>query len=57
MPTSCMTPSRHIRMNDILEEYHDIVDTIGIEAFVQLTLLCGGQTLYIPKRESLERGT
>ena len=56
MPTFCMTPTRPIRVTDIPEEYRDIVDTIGLEAFTQLTLLCGGQTLYIPKRESLERG-
>lgn len=30
-------------------------EAIGLEAFTQLTLLCGGQSLYIPKRESLER--
>ena len=56
MSISCMTPTRLIRETDIPEEYRDIVDTIGMEAFIQLTLLCGGQTLYIPKRESLERG-
>lgn len=55
MTNTCMTPARRIRMADIPEEYRDIVETIGMEAFVQLTLLCGGQTLYIPKRESLER--
>lgn len=49
-------PARHIRTDDIPEEYRDIVDAIGMEAFVHLTLLCGGQTLYVPKRESLERG-
>ena len=48
--------ARHIRTDDIPEEYRDIVDAIGMEAFVHLTLLCGGQTLYVPKRESLERG-
>ena len=53
MPTTYMTPARRIRKDDIPEEYRDIVETIGMEAFVQLTLLCGGQTLYIPKRESL----
>ena len=55
MPTTYMTPARRIRKDDIPEECRDIVETIGMEAFVQLTLLCGGQTLYIPKRESLER--
>lgn len=42
-------------MSDIPEEYRDIAEAIGMEAFTQLTLLCGGQSLYIPKRESLER--
>ena len=41
---------------EIPEEYRDIAEAIGLEAFTQLTLLCGGQSLYIPKRESLERG-
>lgn len=56
MSTTCIPPARHIRTDDIPKEYRDIVDTIGMEAFVHLTLLCGGQTLYVPKRESLERG-
>ena len=55
MSTTCIPPARHIRTDDIPEEYRDIVDAIGMEAFVHLTLLCGGQSLYIPKRESLER--
>ena len=55
MSNPYMTTTRPIPMSDIPEEYRDIVETIGMEAFVQLTLLCGGQTLYIPKRESLER--
>ena len=54
MSTTCTTP-RPIRMTDIPEEYRDIAEAIGMEAFTQLTLLCGGQNLYIPKRESLER--
>lgn len=57
MSTTCIPPARHIRTDDIPEEYRDIVDAIGMEAFVHLTLLCGGQTLYVPKRESLERGS
>ena len=55
MSNPYMTTTRPIPMSDIPEEYRDIVDTIGMEAFTQLTLLCGGQSLYIPKRESLER--
>ena len=55
MSTTCVPPAHHIRTDDIPEEYRDIVDAIGMEAFVHLTLLCGGQTLYVPKRESLDR--
>lgn len=50
-----VNPDLAITPDDVPEEYRDIVDTIGLEAFMQLTLLCGGQNLYIPKRESLER--
>jgi len=45
-----------VRTEDIPAEYLDIVETIGMEAFLELVGLCGGQNLYIPKRESLERG-
>ena len=55
MSTPYMTTTRTIPMGDIPEEYRDIAEAIGMEAFTQLTLLCGGQSLYIPKRESLER--
>ena len=55
MTTTCIPPARHIRTDDIPDEYRDIVDAIGMESFIHLALLCGGQTLYIPKRESLER--
>lgn len=46
---------RAVRAADVPEEYQDIVETIGLDAFLQLTMLCGGQNLYIPKRESIER--
>lgn len=55
MSTPYMTTTRTIPLSDIPEEYRDIAEAIGMEAFTQLTLLCGGQSLYIPKRESLER--
>ena len=51
-----LNTARPVPMSDIPEEYRDIAEAIGMEAFIQLTLLCGGQSLYIPKRESLERG-
>ena len=56
MELSDRTPVRCIPLADIPEEYRDIAETIGVEAFTRLTFLCGGQSLYIPKRESLERG-
>jgi Mor family transcriptional regulator len=52
---SHLTPPRAVRREDIPEEYLDIVDAIGMPAFITLTMLCGGQNLYIPMRESLER--
>lgn len=45
-----------IPLSDVPEEYRDIAELLGMEAFSRLTYLCGGQCLYIPKRESLERG-
>ena len=53
--TTDLTALRAIRLEDVPGEYRDIAEAIGMEAFTQLTLLCGGQSLYIPKRESLER--
>lgn len=49
------TPLRTVEPADIPEEYRDIADTLGLDTFLTLSLLCGGQTLYIPKREALER--
>ena len=50
-----LNTARPVPMSDIPEEYRDIAEAIGLEAFTRLTLLCGGQNLCIPKRESLER--
>ena len=47
---------RAIRLEDIPSEQQDIAENLGMEAFLRLTRLCGGQNLYIPKLESLERG-
>ena len=46
---------RAIRRADIPAEYLDLVDTLGLESFLSLVDLCGGQSLYIPKRETLGR--
>lgn len=46
-----------IRMEDIPGEYRDIAELMGLATFLRLTALCGGQVLYIPKQESLERSS
>lgn len=45
-----------ILREDIPEDFLDVVDEIGLDAFLKLVALCGGQDLYIPRLESLERG-
>lgn len=53
---SHMIMSYEILRDDIPEDLLDIVDEIGLPSFLKLVALCGGQDLYIPKRECLERG-
>lgn len=55
MDTLYHTPLRGVTLEDIPEEYRDIAETVGLEAYLTLSVLCGGQNLYIPKREALER--
>ena len=50
-----LTDLRTIRRTDIPDEYLDIYDALGAEAFLNLVRLCGGQSLYLPKLDSLER--
>lgn len=50
-----LTALRTIRAEDIPLEYQDIAETLGMTAFLRLITLCGGQSLYIPKLDSLER--
>ena len=53
--TNDYTSLRSIRLEDVPEEYRDIAEDLGLTVFLRLAALCGGQDLYIPKRESLER--
>lgn len=53
--TNDYTSLRTIRLEDIPEEYQDIAEDLGLPVFLRLASLCGGQDLYIPKLESLER--
>lgn len=55
MQNTTFSTLRTIRPEDIPEEYQDILDTLGMESFLELIRLCGGQTLYLPKLDSLER--
>lgn len=48
-PVSAICPS------DIPAEYQDLVAALGFEGFLTLVELCGGQSLYIPMRETLRR--
>lgn len=45
-----------IQFEDVPEEFRNVAESLGLKAFLKLVSLCGGQDLYIPKRESLERG-
>ena len=53
--TAKVSDLRTIRRADIPEEYLDIYDALGADAFLKLVRLCGGQSLYLPKLDSLER--
>ena len=55
MTAAKYTRLREIRLEDIPEEFRDIVQVLGMESFLRLASLCGGQSLYIPKLDSLER--
>lgn len=44
-----------IRPSDIPAEYTDLVEVLGLDGFLTLEDLCGGQSLYIPKGETLRR--
>ena len=46
---------RTIRPDDVPLEYRDIAAVLGMENFIQLVTLCGGQSLYLPKLDSLAR--
>ena len=55
MQNTTFSTLRTIRPEDIPEEYQDILETLGMDSFLELIRLCGGQTLYLPKLDSLER--
>ena len=49
--------SLEIKLEDIPENVRDIAEAIGMEAFIKLAKLCGGQTgIYIPKYSNILKG-
>lgn len=54
--SSYMTVSYEVTRADVPEQYLDIVDEIGLDVFLKLVRLCGGEDLYIPRWECLIRG-
>ena len=55
MENATISTLRTIRLEDIPPEYRDIAETLGMDSFLQLVHLCGGEYLYLPKMASLER--
>ena len=54
MVENCTT-LRSVSVDDIPPEFHDIVNEIGLDAFLSICRLVGGLAIYFPKMESLER--
>lgn len=48
-------PLTAVRPSDVPPEHRRLAEALGLEVYLTLTELCGGTSLYIPKRESLER--
>ena len=46
---------RAIRMEDIPPEHRDLAEELGMDSYLKLLRLCGGQSLYVPKLESIQR--
>ena len=55
MTSANLSALRTIRPEDIPAEYQDILDVLGMDYFLRLIHLCGGQSLYLPKLDSLEK--
>lgn len=46
-------PDYKIKIEDVPEQYADIVELLGFEQFLSLCSLCGGCAIYFPRIESL----
>ena len=49
-----MTKAYDIQAEDLPETFQDIAELIGLENALALVDLCGGMSLYIPKKDSCE---
>jgi Mor family transcriptional regulator len=44
---------KEVKTEDIPSEYRDLVDGIGLDAFLRLAYITGGNTIYFPKLDRL----
>ncbi|WP_295761692.1 Mor transcription activator family protein [uncultured Oscillibacter sp.] len=51
-----MNDTKTIRLEDVPEDQRDLAAALGLDAYLRLAALRGGQELYVPKLQSLERG-
>ena len=45
---------RRITIDDVPEEYHELVDVIGLDVFLELCRFVGGSQFYLPAIKSIE---
>ena len=55
MQNSTISALRTVQLEDIPLEYRDIAEALGLESFLNLSRLCGGDCVYLPKISSLQR--
>jgi Mor family transcriptional regulator len=46
---------RVVTVEDVPDEYRDLAEVIGLDVFLEICRFAGGEDLYIPKIESIER--
>ena len=44
---------RRITIDDVPEEYHELVDVIGLDVFLELCRFVGGSQFYLPAIKSI----
>ena len=49
------TELRNVSVEDVPEEWRDVVNLVGLDVFLELCRFLGGENLYLPKIESIEK--